>query len=147
MTRFRLNDRDIAIGDADIGTPLISVLRSPAVGDMTPKHGCGLEQCGACRVLLDGVPVYSCTLPASAVDGCHVETSAGLDTPVRRALIDANATQCGFCLPGIVVAAEALFRANPQPERQLIVEALDPQLCRCGSHPRVLRALERLAAS
>ena len=79
------------------------------------------------------------------MDGRDVETAAGLDTPVRRALIEANATQCGFCLPGIVVAAEALFRKDPHPEPAAIAEALDPQLCRCGSHPRVLRALTALA--
>ena len=82
---------------------------------------------------------YSWT--AGAVEGRHVQTAAGLDTPVRRALIESNATQCGYCLPGIVVAAQALFRANPRPSRAEIAAVLDSQLCRCGSHPRVLRAL------
>ena len=145
MIRFRLNDRSVDLPDAAGGTPLVYALRDARVGDMTPKVGCGQEQCGSCRVLVDGVPVYSCTLPSDAVGDCHVETAAGLDTPVRRALVEANATQCGFCLPGIVVAAEALFREDPSPEPAAIVQALDPQLCRCGSHPRVVRALVALA--
>jgi len=138
---FRLNGDAAQFDSGDRDTPLLYVLRSPTVGDMTPKLGCGGELCGACRVLVDGEPAYACTLPAGAVEGRHVETAAGLDTPVRRALVDANATQCGHCLPGIVVAAEALFRSNPKPARAEIAAALDSQLCRCGSHPRVLRAL------
>ncbi len=145
MVRFRLNGRNVDVPEEDADTALGYVLRSRRVGDLTPKVGCGLEQCGTCRVLVDGSPTYACTLAARGVDGRHVETAAGLDTPVRRALIEANATQCGFCLPGIVVAAEALFRKDPRPEPAAIAEALDPQLCRCGSHPRVLRALTALA--
>lgn len=146
MVPFRLNGDAAQFDDGDRDTALLYVLRSPAVGDMTPKFGCGGEQCGACRVLVDDAPAYACTLPAGAVEGRQVETAAGLDTSVRRALVEANATQCGFCLPGIVVAAEALFRANPQPSRAELAAALDSQLCRCGSHPRVLRALLDLGA-
>ena len=145
MIRLRLNDHAVELPDAAAETPLVYALRDPCVGDMTPKVGCGQEHCGACRVLVDGVPAYSCTVPSGAVGDRHVETAAGLDTPVRRALVEANATQCGFCLPGIVVAAEALFRENPSPEPAAIAQALDPQLCRCGSHPRVVRALVALA--
>ncbi len=145
MIRFRLNDRPVGLPAEAAETPLVYTLRSPPVADMTPKVGCGREQCGACRVLVDGVPAHACTLPTSAVEDRHVKTAAGLDTPVRRALIEANATQCGFCLPGIVVAAEALFRQRPHPEPEAIARALEPQLCRCGSHPRVVRALMALA--
>lgn len=145
MIRFRLNDATAVLPDEVGETPLVYVLRGPRVGDMTPRVGCGREQCGACRVLVDGAPAYACTLPAHAVDGRRVETAAGLDTAVRSALIEANATQCGFCLPGIVVAAEALFRKDPRPDPGAIARALEPQLCRCGSHPRVLRALAALA--
>ena len=141
MTAFRLNGDAAQFDDGDRDTPLLYVLRSPAVADMTAKLGCAREECGACRVLVDSEPAYACTLPAGAVEGRHVETAAGLDTPVRRALVESNATQCGYCLPGIVVAAQALFRTNPKPSRAEIADALDPQLCRCGSHPRVLRAL------
>ncbi len=146
MIRFRLNDATAVLPDEASETPLVYALRGPQVGDKTPKVGCGREQCGACRVLVDGTPAYACTLSAGAVDGRRVETAAGLDTAVRSALIEANATQCGFCLPGIVVAAEALFRSDPHPGPAAIARALDPQLCRCGSHPRILRALARLAS-
>ncbi|MDE0226739.1 MAG: molybdopterin-dependent oxidoreductase [Gammaproteobacteria bacterium] len=125
--------------EANPDVPLLYVLRS--LGIAGPKLGCTAEQCGACRILADGDPIYSCTRPVGDVRGRHLETAAGIDSPVRQALIAANATQCGYCLPGIVVAAEALFRRNPQPSRQEIETALDDQLCRCGSHPRVLRAL------
>ena len=145
MIAFRLNGDAAQFDDGERDTPLLFVLRSPAVGDLTPKFGCGHEQCGTCRVLVDGEPAYACTLPAGAVEGRHVETAVGLDTRVRRALIESNATQCGYCLPGIIVAAQALFRTNPQPSRAELAAALDPQLCRCGSHPRVLRALLEVA--
>lgn len=145
MIAFRLNGDAAQFDEGERDTPLLYVLRGPAVGDMTPKLGCGREECGACRVLVDGEPAYACMLPAGEVEGRQVETAAGLDTRVRRALIESNATQCGYCLPGIIVAAEALFRTNPRPSRADIARALDPQLCRCGSHPRVLRALVELA--
>lgn len=145
MIAFELNGDVAQFDEGARDTPLLYVLRSPVVGDMAPKLGCGREDCGACRVLVDGEAAYACTLPAGAVEGRHVETAAGLDTRVRRALIESNATQCGYCLPGIVVAAEALFRSNPRPSRAEIAAALDSQLCRCGSHPRVLRALLQVA--
>ena len=147
MISFRLNGQPARFDEQQWDTPLIYVLRDDALREMTPKFGCGLEQCGACRVLVDGSPEYACTLPAGAVADRCVETSAGMDGAVRRALIDANATQCGYCLPGIIVAAEALFRVDPHPTRARIAEALDAQLCRCGSQPRVLRALTALAGS
>ena len=125
--------------EASPDVPLLYVLRS--FGTPGPKLGCAAEQCGACRLLADDDPIYSCTTPVGDMRGRRLETADGIDSPVRRALIAANATQCGYCLPGIVVAAEALFRRNPQPSREEIEAALDGQLCRCGSHPRVLRAL------
>ena len=131
--------------DASPDTPLLYVLRGlDAPG---PKLGCTAEQCGACRVLADSDPIYSCTAPVGDMRGRRVETAAGIDSRVRRALINANATQCGYCLPGIVVAAEALFRRKPQPSRKEIEDTLDGQLCRCGSHPRVLRALGAMSES
>ena len=93
MTAFRLNGTAALFDDGERDTPLLYVLRSKAVGDMTPKLGCGREECGACRVLVDGKPTYACTFPAGAVEGRHVQTAAGLDTPVRRALNESNATQ------------------------------------------------------
>ena len=147
MISFQLNGRPARFDEQHRDTALLYVLRDDALREMTPKYGCGQEQCGACRVLVDGSPEYACTLPAGAVANRLVETSAGMDSAVRRALIDANATQCGYCLPGIIVAAEALFRVDPHPRRARIAEALDAQLCRCGSQPRVLRALTALAGS
>jgi len=147
MLVFRHNGDVARCDDHERDTPLAYVLRSPVIGDTTPKIGCGSEQCSACRVLVDGIPAYACTLPAGAVEGRQVETAAGLDTPVRRALVDANATQCGYCLPGIIVVAEALFRTNPHPARDEIAASLDGNLCRCGSQPRVLRVLTALAGT
>ena len=135
---FVLNGESVEV-EANQDVPLLYVLRG--LGTPGPKLGCTAEQCGACRILADGEPVYSCTTPVGDMRGHRIETAAGIDSSVRRALIAANATQCGYCLPGIVVAAEALFRRNTQPSRKEIEDALDGQLCRCGSHPRVLRAL------
>lgn len=130
--------------DAEHGEPLLYPLRR--LGDVSVRYGCGAEQCGACRVLVDGQPAFACTMTAHDVEGRSVETAAGLDTPVRAALIACNAGQCGYCLPGIVVAAEALFRRIPTPTEAAIRAALEPHLCRCGAHPRILRALASLAA-
>ena len=135
---FILNGEPVEV-DVNQDVPLLYVLRD--LGTPGPKLGCTAEQCGACRILIDGEPIYSCMTPVGDMRGRRMETAAGIDSAVRRALIAANATQCGYCLPGIVVAAEALFRRNPRPSRKDIEDALDSQLCRCGSHPRVLRAL------
>ena len=129
--------------DVQQGEPLLYPLRR--LGDVSVRYGCGAEQCGACRVLVDGQLAFACTMPARDAQGRNVETAAGLDTPVRRALIDFNAGQCGYCLPGIVVAAEALFRRTQAPTDADIRAALAPHLCRCGAHPRILRALASLA--
>ena len=129
--------------DAGPSEPLLYALRR--LGDASVRYGCGAEQCGACRVLVDGEPAFACTLAATDVEGRKVETAAGLDTPVRKALIDFNAGQCGYCLPGIVVAAEALFRRTQAPTDADIRATLEPHLCRCGAHPRILRALASIA--
>ena len=125
--------------------PLLYVLRR--LGAPGPKLGCAAEQCGACRVLANDKPIHSCTAPVGDMQGRRLETAAGIDSPVRRALIAANATQCGYCMPGIVVTAEALFRRNPQPSPKEIETVLDGQLCRCGAHPRILRALRAMPES
>jgi nicotinate dehydrogenase subunit A len=135
------------------GTPLLHVLRN-VLGLKSAKLGCALEQCGACKVIVDGVPTYSCVAPVETFVGRRIETLEGLAEgradadalhPVQRALFDANAAQCGYCLAGIAMAAKALFDADPRPSRDAIVRALDDHLCRCGAQPRILRALERLA--
>lgn len=132
--------REVGVQEGEL---LLYVLRR--LGDASVRYGCGAEQCGTCRVLVDGAPEFACTLAASEVNGRSVETAAGIDTPVRHALIDFNAGQCGYCLPGIVVAAEALFRNDPRPTEAAIRSALEPHLCRCGAHPRILRALASVA--
>ena len=143
MVELRLNGEDRQV-DGDAGRPAIYALRNE-LGQKSVRLGCGLEQCGACAVLVDGEARLTCRMAVGDLAGRVVETVEGLDSPVQRVLAEANATQCGFCLSGIVIAAEALFRRKLRPTRAEIVAALDPHLCRCGSHPRVLRSLLALA--
>jgi nicotinate dehydrogenase subunit A len=133
----------------DETTPLVFVLRN-TLGLKSVKLGCALEQCGACKVLVDGVPTYSCVAPAVTFAGRRLETVEGLARnarlhPVQTALLDANAAQCGYCLAGILLAAKALFERDAKPSRDAIRAALEDHLCRCGAQPRILTALERLA--
>ncbi|MEO8114005.1 MAG: (2Fe-2S)-binding protein [Phenylobacterium sp.] len=129
------------------GAPLLHVLRN-LLGLKAARFGCGEEACGACRVLVDGAPVYACTLPAAAAAGREITTAEGLAaTPQGAALVNAflaeQAGQCGFCLSGILIAATALLSAEPAPDRPAILDALDPHLCRCGAHGRMVRAVQR----
>ncbi len=147
---LQVNGRAVDVGAAG-DSALIFVLRNQ-LGLMSPKLGCGLEQCGSCKVLVDDTAVCSCATPASAFVGRTIETleslgSADQLTPVQQALLGHNAAQCGYCLSGIVIAAEALFRRNPTPSDAEIREALDDHLCRCGAQPRMLRALNSLSAA
>ena len=130
-------------------TPLLYVLRN-ALGLKGTRFGCGTEQCGACVVLVDGAPAYSCTTPVSAVQDRRVTTVEGLSRdgrphPLQEALLAEQAGQCGYCLSGIVMRAAALLAANPRPTEQEVRAALDPHLCRCGSHNRIVRAVLRAA--
>ena len=110
------------------------------------RFGCGEEQCGACLVLIDGAPVQSCGREIGTLAGREVTTVEGLqDHPIVAALIAEQAGQCGYCLSGMVVAAVARLARNTSPTRAEIAAALDAQLCRCGAHPRILRAIERAA--
>ena len=132
-------------------TPLALALRN-RLGLIGVKVGCGLEQCGACAVLVDDAPTLSCVHPAADFEGRRIETIEGLGTPespgpVQQALIEARAAQCGYCAPGIVVAVTGLLRKDPHPGEGAIRAALEPHLCRCGTHPRVLRAVRALAGS
>jgi nicotinate dehydrogenase subunit A len=132
-------------------TPLLDVLRNHLDLRGT-RYGCGQEKCGACLVLLDGEPSYSCTLPVDAVGGRTVTTVEGVAADkklfsLRQAFLDEQAGQCGYCLSGIVVAAAALLRRNPDPSHAEIAAALDGNLCRCGAHNRILRAVARAAAA
>ena len=134
--------------EADPAMPLIFALRND-LGLTGAKLGCGLEQCGACAVLVDDEPVLSCVRAISEFAGRDIRTVEGLaDDPigaeVQQAFIAENAAQCGYCTPGMVVAATALLRRSRNPDEAAIVAALHGHLCRCGSHSRVLRAIHRL---
>ena len=134
--------------DADPATPLLFVLRNH-LGLTGAKLGCGLEQCGACAVLVDGVSTLCCAVAAVDFQGKEIVTVEGLagngeGNDVQRAFTAAGAAQCGYCTPGIVIAATALLRNTPKPDDARIREALMPHLCRCGSQPRILRALKQL---
>jgi nicotinate dehydrogenase subunit A len=130
----------------DPATPLLDVLRN-RLGLTGARYGCGLEQCGACMVLIDGAPVFACSREVGSVRGA-VTTVEGLqDHPLLAAFIAEQAGQCGYCLSGILVSAAGLLGRNPHPSRAEIIAALEPHLCRCGAHPRVLRAIEKVAAA
>ncbi|MFQ5565544.1 MAG: (2Fe-2S)-binding protein [Paracoccaceae bacterium] len=147
--RLRINgvERRIAAGPE---TPLIYVLRDE-LGLRGTKLGCGLEQCGACAVLADGEPVMSCATPAAAFAGRDIVTIEGVaalpaGARVQAAFVAAAAAQCGYCTPGLVVAVTALVSGAERPDRDAIRTALTPHLCRCGSHTRVLRAVDAALA-
>jgi nicotinate dehydrogenase subunit A len=148
MVAFTLNGAAVQV--AAEGAPLLHVLRGE-FGLSGPRFGCGAEQCGACVVLLDGAPAHACTMAVEAVAGRRVTTVEGLGSPaaphpLQRAFLEEQAGQCGFCLSGILVAAAALLAREPDPDDAAIRAALDPHLCRCGSHNRILRAVKRAAA-
>jgi nicotinate dehydrogenase subunit A len=135
--------------DADPATPLLYVLTDHLQLNGA-KYGCGIGQCGSCTVLLDGEPVFSCVVPISALAGRAITTLEGLGTPgnpgpVQRAFIAEQAAQCGFCIPGMIVRAQALLERNPAPTPEQIRSALSPNLCRCGTHMRIVRAVGRAA--
>jgi nicotinate dehydrogenase subunit A len=147
-TRLSVNgsEREIA---ADPKTPLLSVLRG-SLGLTAAHFGCGANQCGACYVLIDGHAVAACDTPLWSVAGKEVTTLEGLGTPekphpLQRAFIAEQAMQCGYCISGIIVSAAALLRRNPNPTEAQVREALDRNLCRCGTHSRMVRAVLRAA--
>ncbi len=147
-TSFIVNGRPVSVS-ADGDTPLLDDLRNH-LGLVGTKFGCGQEQCGSCMVLIDGQPEKSCGKALSSVAGKTVVTIEGLGTreqphPLQQAFLDEQAGQCGYCLSGILVSAKALLDRNPAPSRREIALALDDNICRCGSHPRILRAIERAA--
>jgi len=134
---------------ADRDTPLLDILRNH-LGLLGTKFGCGQEQCGCCMVLIDDHPEKSCGKALSTVAGRAITTIEGLGTqerphPLQQAFLDEQAGQCGYCLSGILISAKALLDRNPAPSRAEIADALDDNICRCGSHVRILRAVERAA--
>jgi nicotinate dehydrogenase subunit A len=152
MATLKLNvnatARSVELDDPE--TPLLYVLRNDL--GLTGTHfGCGLSQCGACTVLIDGRATRSCVTPASAVQARAVTTIEGLGSPerpdpIQAAFIAEQAAQCGYCTSGMIVAARALLQQNPRPTEAQVREALAGNLCRCGSHARVIRAVLRAAA-
>lgn len=131
----------------DPSTPLLYVLRND-LGLIGAKLGCGLEQCRSCAVLVDGEAVTSCASPVEQFLGRAIRTVEGIGTPdaldpIQQALVDEHAAQCGYCIPGIVVALRALLDRTPKPSDAEVRAALAGHLCRCGTHPRILRAIRR----
>jgi len=150
MTKVHLNvngqEHDL---DVDARTPLVYVLRND-LGLKGPKLGCGLEQCGACMVLIDGKAEFSCSTPVAAFENRAITTIEGIGTQdclhvLQRAFVTERAAQCGYCIPGMIVAAKALLDSDPDPGEAAVREALNGNLCRCGTHARILKAVMRAA--
>jgi nicotinate dehydrogenase subunit A len=144
-----INGKTLAI-ESEPDTPLLYVLRNDAALS-GPKFGCGLGQCGACTVILDGVAVRSCITPIASVGDATITTLEGLGTieaphRVQKAFMDEQAAQCGYCTNGMIMTAKALLDANPNPRTDEIKQALSKNLCRCGSHLRIVRAVQRAAS-
>jgi nicotinate dehydrogenase subunit A len=148
---FSVNGKAVSVTLDNEETPLLNVLRNE-LGLMGTRFGCGLEQCGCCMVLVDGAPEKCCAKPVWNVAGKQVVTVEGLGNaakphPLQQAFIDQQAGQCGYCLSGILISAKALLDKNPNPTRAQITAALDENICRCGSHNRIIRAVEKAAAA
>src|SRR5208282_3030096 len=144
-TSLIVNGNTVSV-TADGDTPLLDILRN-YLGLFGTKFGCGLEQCGCCMVLIDGKPEKSCGKALSTVAGKVVVTIEGLGTrdrphPLQQAFLEEQAGQCGYCLSGILISAKALLDRDPAPSRAAIAAALDDNICRCGSHARILRAVD-----
>jgi aerobic-type carbon monoxide dehydrogenase small subunit (CoxS/CutS family) len=153
--KLRLNDQAVTVV-ADRDTPLLYMLINE-LGLRGPRFGCGLAQCGSCSVLLDGVEIRSCVTPVGAVEGKSVTTLEGLPAlyaqqrnlteapelhPLQRAMTDVQAPQCGYCYNGMIIKGSELLSHNPQPSERDICEAMNGHLCRCGSYPRVMKAIQ-----
>ncbi|HEY4042907.1 MAG TPA: (2Fe-2S)-binding protein [Rhodopila sp.] len=143
-----VNGQPAAI-DVHPDTPLLDVLRNHL--DLKgSRYGCGLEQCGTCMVLIDGKPEYACSRDTGSAAGRSVTTIEGLGSPdnlhhIQRAFLEEQAGQCGYCLSGIIISTKALLDRNPRPSRSDIVSALDKHLCRCGTHTRIIAAVQKAA--
>jgi nicotinate dehydrogenase subunit A len=145
--KFQLNGKAVSVDAWDPAEPLLYVLRGP-LGLHGAKFGCGLAQCGACTVLLDNRASRSCMTPVSQVAGRKIVTLEGLGTPekpgaVQAAFIAEQAAQCGYCTNGMIMAAHALLLRTPKPTLDQVKQGLTGNLCRCGTHTRILRAVMR----
>ena len=147
--KLRVNGRDHSVDSWDPNQPLLYVLRD-GLDLHGPKFGCGLGQCGACAVIVNGQAVRSCMTPVSKMAGQSVTTLEGLGTPekpskLQAAFIAEQAAQCGYCTNGMIVAAETLLRRNPRPTVEQVKQGLAGCICRCGTHTRILRAVMRVS--
>jgi nicotinate dehydrogenase subunit A len=143
---LKVNEK-IQVIDVDPDTPLLYVLRDDLQLN-GPKFGCGLGQCGSCTVIIDGNAIRSCQMEVKAVSSRAVTTLEGLGNvkkmhPIQKAFVDEQALQCGYCINGMIMATKALLDKNPKPTEAQIKEALAGNLCRCGTHTRILRAVKR----
>jgi aerobic-type carbon monoxide dehydrogenase small subunit (CoxS/CutS family) len=147
MIKVLVNGQEHRV-EADPAMPLLWVLRD-LLGLTGTKYGCGISQCGACTVLVDGKPLRSCTTPVSVVSGKSITTIEGLSKdrshPVQQAWIEEQVPQCGYCQSGQILSAVALLQRQPQPSDADIDEAMSGVLCRCGTYPRIRRAIRRAA--
>ncbi len=144
--QLNVNGQSVKV-EADSDTPLLYVLRDN-LALQGPKYGCGLGQCGACTVLIDGHAVRSCVTPVASLKGGNIVTLEGLGTPetphpVQQAFIDEQAAQCGYCINGMVMQSVDFLSKNPRPSEGLIQQALAANLCRCGTHTRIVKAVKR----
>jgi len=142
---LRVNGRTVQV-DAAADTPLLHVLRE-SLGLVGARFGCGEGACGACRVLVDGRSQTACDLPLWAVEGREITTVEGLDPALAEAFEAEQAAQCGYCSAGMLIGAAALLRETPRPDAGQVIAALDDHLCRCGAHPRIVRAVLRAAGA
>jgi nicotinate dehydrogenase subunit A len=145
--QLRVNGRNRTVESWDPNQPLLYVLRD-GLSLNGPKFGCGLGQCGACAVLVNGQATRSCTMPVSKAAGQSVTTLEGLGTPekpsrLQAAFIAEQAAQCGYCTNGMIVTAEALLKRNPRPTAEQVKQGLSSCICRCGTHTRIVRAVLR----
>ena len=147
--QFRHNGREVAVF-VDGGANLLTALREE-LGDFSPKFGCGQGGCGACTVLIDGEPVLSCLMLAESVAGKSIETADGLKNgpelhPLQTEFMDNFAAQCGYCTPGMLMAAKALLDRNPTPSRVEVIEAISGNICRCTGYEPIINAILAAAA-
>ncbi|MHC4556525.1 MAG: (2Fe-2S)-binding protein [Planctomycetota bacterium] len=145
---FKLNEKSVSL-TTDGGRALLWVLRTD-LGLTGTKYGCGKGLCGACNVIIDNKAVRSCIIPVRSIKGKSVLTIEGLARngklhPIQEAFVKHDALQCGFCTPGMILGAYGLLLRNPQPTRDQIIQSMDSNLCRCGAHLRIIRAIESAA--
>ena len=150
MMTVKVNGRDHQV-DVEPDTPLLYVLRDDLKLNAA-KFGCGLGQCGSCTVIVDGKAVLSCVTPMVLLEGKQVTTLEGLGTasrpaPIQRAFMEEQAAQCGYCIAGVMMRAQALLEKNPDASEAEIRDTLSPNLCRCGTHARIVRAVRRAGAA